>query len=101
MGRPFGAFKNKVKEVGLTTKLCKCQLAMTECTYLGNDVGGGLVKPVTRKNKAISSVSATRNKETGLIFLGAKGLLPALPARLCVTGGPSYQFTVVVKTTLT
>ena len=43
------AVLNKVKEVGLTTKPFKCQLAMPECTYLGNVVGRGLVKPVTSK----------------------------------------------------
>ena len=55
------AVLNKVKEVGLTTKPFKCQLAMPECTYLGNVVVGGLVKPVTSKIVSNSSVSATRN----------------------------------------
>ena len=41
--------EKKLGEVGLTVKPSKCQLAMSECTYLGHVVGSGVVKPVASK----------------------------------------------------
>ena len=39
----------RLREVGLTTKPSKCQLAMAQCTYLGHIVGNGVVKPEATK----------------------------------------------------
>ena len=43
----------RLLEVGLTTKPLKCQLGMSECTYLGHIVGNGVVKPEASKLQAI------------------------------------------------
>jgi len=43
------AVLNRLSEVGLTTKPSKCQLAMEECTNLGQVIGNGVVKPETAK----------------------------------------------------
>ena len=39
----------RLLEVGLTTKPLKCQLGMSDCTYLGCIVGNGVVKPEASK----------------------------------------------------
>ena len=43
----------RLLEVGLTTKPLKCQLGMSECTYLGHIVGNRVVKPEVSKLQAI------------------------------------------------
>ena len=43
------AVLDRLREVGLTTKPSKCQLAMAQCTYLEHVVGNAVVKPEATK----------------------------------------------------
>ena len=54
---------DKLMEVGLTTKPSKCQLAMAECTYLGNVVGNGVVKTEASKLQAILQFPQSETKK--------------------------------------
>ena len=47
----------RLQDLGLTTKSSICQFGMTECTYLGNVVGNGVVKPEKGKLRAIDQFS--------------------------------------------
>ena len=67
------AVLNKLREVCLTTKPYKYQLAMPECTYLGHIVGGGVVKPVTSKIEAIAHFPRPETKKQVRSFLGLTG----------------------------
>ena len=41
----------RLRQAGLTVKPKKCQIAMTQCTYLGHVVGNGEVRPEQSKAK--------------------------------------------------
>jgi len=63
---------DRLKEVGLSTKPSKCQLAMAECTYLlylGHVVGSGVVKPETSKTEAIAQFPWSETKKDVHSFL--------------------------------
>ena len=60
----------KLRQYGLTAKPSKCQLARTHCTYLGHQVGGGEVKPLEAKRKALRSYPRPKTKKQLRAFLG-------------------------------
>ena len=64
---------DRLKEVGLTTKPSKCQLAMAKCTYLGHVVGNGVVKPEASKIQAIAQFPRPETKKDVRSFLGLTG----------------------------
>ncbi|CAN2391270.1 K02A2.6-like [Pristimantis euphronides] len=63
----------KIQAAGLTIKLEKCQIAMTEVQYLGHRVGGGVLKPEPGKVDAISTWPTPRTKKQVMSFLGTAG----------------------------
>ena len=63
----------RLREVGLTTKPSKCQLAMAQCMYLGHIVGNGVVKPETTKLHTIKQFPLPTTKEQVRSFLGLTG----------------------------
>ena len=63
----------RLREVGLTTKPSKCQLAMAQCTYLGHVVGSGVVKPEATKLHMIKQFPLTTTKKQVRSFLGQTG----------------------------
>ena len=63
----------RLREVGLTTKPSKCQLAMAQCTYLGHVVGNGVVKPEATKLHTIKQFPLPTMKKQVQSFLGLTG----------------------------
>jgi len=82
------AVLDRLKEVGLTVKPSKCQLAMAECTYLGHVVGNGVMKPERSKIQAITQFPQPETKKDVRSFLG----LTAFPPQLCFSGSTADQF---------
>ena len=64
------AVLSRLQDLGLTTKLSKCQFAMTECTYLGHVVGNGVVKPEEGKLRTIEQLPQPKTKKQIRSFLG-------------------------------
>ncbi|CAJ0943012.1 unnamed protein product [Ranitomeya imitator] len=62
-----------IQRAGLTIKLEKCQLGMSEVHYLGLRVGGGALKPEPGKVDAITSWPSPRTKKQVMSFLGTTG----------------------------
>lgn len=67
------AVLKRIEEAGLTTKLRKCQLGMSECLYLGHIIGGGKVRPETAKTQAILKFQVPVTKKDVRSFLGLSG----------------------------
>ena len=63
----------RLEDAGLTTKLRKCQFGMSECSYLGHVVGGGLTRPEEQKTEAIRSYPQPSTKKQVRAFLGLAG----------------------------
>ena len=63
----------RLREVGLTTKPSKCQLAMAQCTYLGHVVGNGVVKPEATKLHMIKQFPLPTTKKQVRSLLGLTG----------------------------
>ena len=63
----------RLREVGLTIKPSKCQLAMAQCTYLGYVVGKGVVKPKATKHHKIKQFPLPTTKKDVQSFLGLTG----------------------------
>ena len=63
----------RLREVGLTTKPSKCQLAMAQCTYLGHVVGNRVVKPEATKLHTIKQFPLPTTKKQVRSFLGLTG----------------------------
>ena len=63
----------KFREAGLTTKPKKCQLAMSQCTYLGHVVGNGEVQPEESKVEAVRNYPTPKTKKQVRAFLGLTG----------------------------
>lgn len=58
MGRAYQSVKtgfSRLTEANLTVNLAKCDFAKATVVYLGEIVGGGMVKPVNAKIEAITS----------------------------------------------
>ena len=64
---------HKLQEAGLTAKPAKCQIAMAQCTYLGQIVGGGKVCPETDKLEAVKGFPVSITKKQVRSFLGFTG----------------------------
>ena len=62
-----------IEKAGLTVKLSKSKFAKRSCEYLGYIVGGGVVKPILSKVKAISSFPKPDTKTAVRAFLGLAG----------------------------
>ncbi|XP_065901363.1 uncharacterized protein [Dysidea avara] len=67
------AVLKRLQSLGLTAKPSKCQLAMTECKYLGHVVGNGVVKPERGKLQAIAQFPLLTTKKQVRSFLGLTG----------------------------
>ena len=67
------AVLKRLQSLGLRAKLSKCQLAMTECKYLGHVVGNGVVKPERGKLQAIAQFPLLTTKKQVRSFLGLTG----------------------------
>ena len=63
----------RLQSLGLTAKPSKCQLAMTECKYLGHVVGNGVVKLERGKLQAIAQFPLLTTKKQVRSFLGLTG----------------------------
>ena len=70
----------KLREAGLTTKPKKCQLAMSQCTYLGHVVGNGEVQPEESKVEAVRNYPTPKTKKS---LSGINGVLPEIHPHLC------------------
>ena len=64
---------DRFREAGLTAKPGKCKLGMCHTTYLGHQVGGGLVKPEMTKVEAVREYPRPENKTQVRAFLGLTG----------------------------
>ena len=53
----------RLRQAGLTAKPRKCQFGMAECVYLGHVVGGGVVRPLPSKVKAVASFPVRKTKK--------------------------------------
>ena len=62
----------RIRQAGLTVKGKKCQMAMTECLFLGHIVGRGQVKPDSAKIAALREVRIPKRKDVRS-FLGLAG----------------------------
>ena len=63
----------RIKDAGLTIKLKKCSFGMSECTYLGHQIGRGGVRPEETKMKAIQEMPIPQTKKEVRSFLGLVG----------------------------
>lgn len=52
----------RLKEAGLTVNLSKCEFGQATVTYLGEEVGGGQVRPVQAKVESITSFPIPTNR---------------------------------------
>ena len=59
-----------LRRAGLTAKPSKCHFAVHQCTYLGNVVGNGLVRPKTTKVEAVQAFPTPGSKTDVRAFLG-------------------------------
>ena len=57
----------------LTVNLKKCDFAKATVTYLGHEVGGGMVRPIEAKVEAISNFPIPNTKKELMRFLGMAG----------------------------
>lgn len=57
----------------LTVNLRKCDFARATVTYLGHEVGGGMVRPIEAKVEAISKFPIPKTKKELMRFLGMAG----------------------------
>ena len=64
------AVLNQLKEMGLTLKAKKCQLARADCEYLSHRVGGGKVQPLQAKIQCIMDYPKPKKKKDLRAFLG-------------------------------
>ena len=65
---------DRLMELGLTVKKCKCQWAQGTCTYLGHVVGRGKVQPEICKVEAVKDFRRPQTKRRQSIF-GARWVL--------------------------
>ena len=63
----------RLGQAGLTVKPKKCQIAMSQCTYLGHVVGNGKVRPEQSKVKALEDFPIPKTKKQVRAFLGLTG----------------------------
>lgn len=63
----------RIKNAGLTLKTAKCSLGMEECSYLGHQVGRGIIKPLKAKTAAICTFKTPKTKRHVRSFLGIGG----------------------------
>ncbi|XP_054829456.1 uncharacterized protein LOC129325660 [Eublepharis macularius] len=63
----------RVRDVGLTIKVSKCQFALAEVSYLGHRVGGGTIKPLEAKVQSILDWPVPKTKREVQSFLGLIG----------------------------
>ena len=63
----------RLGQAGLTVKPKKCQIAMSQCTYLGHVVGNGEVRPEESKVKAVEDFPTPKTKKQVRAFLGLTG----------------------------
>lgn len=63
----------RLNKTGLSLKLEKCHFGMKECTYLGHQVGRGVVKPLQAKVDAIQAFMKPKKKKDVWAFLGLSG----------------------------
>lgn len=59
-----------LKKAGLTIKLKKCCFGVSECTYLGHEIGGGGVRPATRMIEAVKEMPQPKTKKEVRSFIG-------------------------------
>ena len=64
---------DRLMELGLTVKKCKCQWAQGTCTYLGHVVGRGKVQPEICKVEAVKDFRHPQTKRDVRAFLGLAG----------------------------
>ena len=62
----------RLEEAGLTIKLKKCTFGASDCTYLGYEIGGGVL-PERRKIQAIVEMARPQTKKDVRTFLGITG----------------------------
>ena len=63
----------RLDRAGLTVKPKKCQFAMSQCSYLGHNVGNGEVRPEQSKLQAINEFPTPTTKKQVRAFLGLTG----------------------------
>ena len=63
----------RLKQAQLTVNLSKCQFARNHCTYLGHEIGQGVVKPEESKIYAIRNMPRPSTKKELRSFLGLTG----------------------------
>ena len=76
------------KEAGLTEKVSKCHFGVTECSYLGFVVGGGLVKLEPPKVQVVLDFPTPTDKTGVGAFLGLTmyRLLQTIHPKLFISG---------------
>ena len=63
----------RLREAGLHIKEKKCNFAVNSCNYLGHGVGGGEVRPMHCKVKAVKEYERPKTKKQVCAFLGLCG----------------------------
>ena len=64
----------RLRIAGLTAKPSKCQLGMSQCVYLGQIVGSGIVQPERSKLQGIEAFfTPMMKKQVCCFFLGLTG----------------------------
>ena len=76
MGRTCTTFNKvfaRLREAGLHIKEKKCNFAVNSCNHLGHVVGGGEVRPMDCKVKAVKEYERQKTKKQMCVFLGLCG----------------------------
>ncbi|CAM5158112.1 unnamed protein product [Eretmochelys imbricata] len=63
----------RIRDAGLTVKAKKCQIGLNRVTYLGHQVGQGIISPLQAKVDAIQKWPVPKSKKQVQSFLGLAG----------------------------
>ena len=71
--------------------MTKCQLAMSDCTYLGHVAGSGVVKIVASKLQAVDQFPKPTTKKQVHLFLGLTGYYRRFILHYTTIAAPLYK----------
>ncbi|XP_078248376.1 uncharacterized protein LOC144588813 [Pogona vitticeps] len=83
----------RLSAAGLTVKASKCQLGSPEIKYLGHMVGGGVIKPLEAKIKAVRDWPRPNTKKKVKSFLGLVGYYRKFIPRFSEIAAPLTDLT--------
>ena len=81
----------RIEKAGLTVKLSKSKFAKRSCEYLGYIVGGGVVKPILSKVKAISSFPKAGHQDSGQSISRSCRVLQTIHSRFRFSGSTANR----------